>query len=260
MEEFVALRRNCQIGAKAAQNIRGSLTIFEKLCGADKFDHVIVGSLFCSGVIRYAKPFSQTKSADGDARYPSKLLSDAPGFSTEKHEQIILLRNTLIAHDDFTKIEPRLLFMSINPSGTDFSIPMSIAVANKCISHPSNDEDIQAIKKHVSAAFSAITNILWDDIAKLRALIIDKPSCLADAPYKGHYGTVDIPTSGIKLDRPDFSNDPWLVPTHPDFSLVQNGFRYEQLRVQRDFNGPEVIKLPNGDEFHISPREGGSRP
>ena len=143
--------------------------------------------------------------------------------------------------------------MSLNPTGTDFIIPTAIAIANKCVSHPAEIKDIEAIKKHVTATFNSITSELWTDLAKLRALVIADPSRLAEAPYRAHYGTFDVPATGARLNRPDFSADPWLVPTEPDFSFVQSGFRYEQLRVQRDFNGPEIVKLPNGDEFHFTP-------
>lgn len=47
-------------------------------------------------------------------------------------------KHTLVAHNDFNHISPRILTMCICPQDTNFQIPVSITVANKSISHPAD--------------------------------------------------------------------------------------------------------------------------
>jgi hypothetical protein len=256
MNDFEACRRDCQIGAKAVQNLLAAWTIFRRLCSDESFDSLLTSSLFATGVMRYAKPFTQARMEGGSGRYPLARLEATPSFSREMHAQLMSLRDTLIAHDDFTKIEPKLLFISIRPGPGKFSVPVQICVSNKCVSHPADRKDIEPIRDHAGLALRAITDFLGSDLGKLRNIALADPSGIPKPKYTNLYDTMNVPAGGAHFQFPDLNNDVWLVPSEPDFSLVQNGFRYDQMRIEWRFGGPEVIKLPDGCQLHIAPKKG----
>jgi hypothetical protein len=254
MNEFHARRRNCQIGTKAIQNVHGSQTLLERLITNNNYDEIVTASLFSTAVIRYAKPFLTTKTEAGETRYSIKDLKRAAGFVCDIHEQLISLRNTLIAHDDVTQIEPRMLFAWLGISGSCIKIPTQITIANKCVSYPAARCDLQAITSHVRSAYKKMCELLSADIEQLRHFIISNPGCLDDAPYTANYGSQEIPAGGKTITPSDYNNDPWLIVPTPDFSVVQNGFRYEHMQLERNFFGPEVIKLENGETVRLTPK------
>jgi hypothetical protein len=52
------------------------------------------------------------------------------------HDHIITVRNTLVARDDFEQIEPRMLGTSLRLENSSVAVPLSIIIANKCVSLP----------------------------------------------------------------------------------------------------------------------------
>ncbi len=255
MNDFLRFRRNCQLGVKAYQNIRVSLLAFERLCTLiDSDDSLLLSSIFHMGVIRYAKPFLNAEAGTGVVRYPIKWLKKTSGFSMNVHEHLIMVRNTLIAHDDFDQIEPRLLTFGFTPEGSTNHILTSIVVGNKCIAYPADLDSTRKIQHHIAVALSSVQQKLFDDLGGLRFVRMTHPDQARQAErYSQHYGTQEIPAGGTRLTQPDFMNDKWLDVEEPDFSAIHNGFRYEGIRIRRDFYGPEKFQMPNGDEFEIMP-------
>lgn len=255
MDEFTRCRLDCQMGIKAYQNIRASVSSFERLCSAvDSDDHLLISSYFHKAVISYSKPFIGGATTDGLARYPIKHLKKTADFSGSMHEHLLEVRNTLIAHDDFVQIEPKILSFGFSLEGADFQIPTTIITSNKTISHPADLDGALKMQKHVKAALIGIQNKFGEDITRLRKIGLEKPEQKQKAEqYSKHYGKSKISESGSQLTPPDFSKDSYLNTREPDFSDVHNGYRYEEIRIRIDFNGPERIKLPNGYEVEISP-------
>ncbi len=255
MNEFLLCRRDCFISIKAFQNVRAALYSFERLCAlVNSKDDILVSSFFYMGVIRYAKPFLRARSSSGFLIYPISQLKKRKDFSLNIHNHIIEIRNTLIAHDDFEQIEPRILSFGIKPEGLDITIPTSVTIANKCISHLADLGGALRIKEHISNVFRAIQDKLSSDIKRFREISIKRPEQAKEAErHSKNYGKVHIPIGGKHLNPPDFMNDEWLNPVEPDFSEVHSGFRYENIKARMDFWGPESIKLPNGDVHVITP-------
>ena len=254
MNEFSRCHTQCLLGVKAYQNVRAALMSFERLCtlaGSD--DHILVSSFFHTGVIRYAKPFTSTISKSKKILYGYKKLKSQAGFSEDLHKHILNVRDTLIAHDDLDQIEPRVLSHGISMAPSNLNIPVTLAIANKCISHPADLLGAQKLKSHIAATLSGIEKNLFDDLGILRSIIISHPDQASEArKYKRHVGQVDIPADGARLAQPDINNEPWLNPNEPDYSTIHNGFVYETLRFKRDFHGPETIQLPDGTSINIS--------
>lgn len=256
MNEFERIRRDCRLGVKTWHNLSSSLSAFERLCHlVDLNDHLILSSLFYMGVIKYAKPFLNNDSGSGLISYPIKTLRKESGFRLDIHKHLVSIRNTLIAHDDFKEVFPTILTTNMRMGGTDFDIIISITMSNKCISHPSDLSVVAIFKEHVSAALDGTVVKLMDDLARFRKCVMDDPT-LAESGCKNSRlveKKMSIPPGGRAFVFPDLSSDPWLDVDEPDFSGIHNGFRYEEIKFQRDFSGPEEIILPNGDRLVLTP-------
>jgi hypothetical protein len=244
-----------KLGIKAYQNLVGSLHAFDRFAALiPTGDHILLSSVFCFSVVKYAKPFVETETPFGKTRYPVRHLKAEQGFDYAMHTHLLELRNTLVAHDDLESIEPRILqfCLSVNPSG--FSIPVSVAVSNKCLAYPINSESTLKLKIHVEACVRGALNKIHSDLAKIRDAALKHPEQTAEGiRYKKDYGQAKIEETGSQLQPPDFMTDEWLNSNEPNFSHIHNGLLYEELRIRRDFYGPEQIRLPDGSEIHISP-------
>lgn len=255
MNEFSRCRRDCFLSIKAYQNVRASLLAFEKLCSAlHTNDNFLLSSFFYMGVVRYAKPFLNNRSESGNITYPIKQLKKNSSFSLEMHEHILELRNTLIAHDDFEQIEPRILTAGLQPSQIDFLIPTTIWMSNKCISYPSDLKGSIKLKEHVAVTLSSIQQKLTEDITRFRKVLIDFPEQAKKAKkYEQHLSKTNIPVSGATFISPGYTNEKWLDTPEPTFAEIHNGYHYESIQMKQDFTGPETIQLPNGMTVIITP-------
>lgn len=246
---------DAKLGIKAYQNLVGSLNAFDRFASLiSTSDHILLSSVFCYAVVKYSKPFVETQTPFGKTRYPIRHLKSEKGFDSLVHDHLLDLRNTLVAHDDLESIEPRILQfgLSINPSG--FYVPVSVAVSNKCLAYPIASESILKLKVHVEACGQGVLKKFNMDLAKIRDVTL-KSQEQADegVRYKRNYGQANIEGTGSRLQPPDFMSDEWLNNNEPNFSYIHNGLLYEELRMRRNFYGPERIKLPDGSDLDISP-------
>lgn len=255
MNAHTQANNDAKLGIKAYQNLVGSLHAFDRLIALiPSGDHILLSSVFCFAVVKYAKPFIETETPFGKTRYPVRHLKTEKGFDNAMHTHLVELRNTLVAHDDLESIEPRILqfFLSVNPSG--FCIPVSVAVSNKCLAYPINSESTLKLKTHVEACTKGALNKIHSDLARIRYAALKHPEqAIEGARYKRDYGQTRIEATGSQLQPPDFMTDEWLNSNEPNFGHIHNGLLYEELRLRRDFYGPERILLPDGNEIRISP-------
>lgn len=255
MNKYEKILLDCKVGIKAFQNLNASSMGFARMVDLAKSeDPILMPSVFYWSVIRYAKPFLNSKFEGGNICYPIKNLKKAVGFSNQIHEHLMEVRNALVAHDDFTEISPRLLKFGIQVPGEDFFIPTSIAISNKCISFPNATSTVQQMQIHATASCNAVYARLNDNIAELRALTLSNPAiAMQDAKYKKHYGDTTIKNGGSTMNPPDFMSDTWLDAQVPDYSGIHNGYMYEEAKIKLDFHGPEKIVTPSGLEYFFSP-------
>ncbi|HXU92263.1 MAG TPA: hypothetical protein VFP33_01270 [Gallionella sp.] len=246
---------DAKLGIKAYQNLVGSLQGFDRFLSLiPTKDHILLSSVFCFAVVKYAKPFVDTKTSLGTTRYPMRHLKSEAGFDAALHNHLIELRNTLVAHDDLESIEPRILQMCMSVEPTGFNIPMAIGLSNKCLAYPIASESVVKLRTHVEASVQGVLNKVHLDLARVRDAALKYPEQAAqEQRYQKHYGQDRIEKDGSYLQPPNFMNDEWLNSNAPNFSHIHKGLLYEELRVRRDFCGPERIKLPDGSEVEISP-------
>lgn len=255
MNEFFRCRRDCQLGIKAYQNIHSSLQALKRLCDLiDSDDRLYTSSMFYMGVIRYAKPFESTRTGKGDVCYQLKWLTKMPDFSVDVHKHLITLRRTLIAHDDFTQIEPRIVGFSLGHEGVSDRLVTSLIISNKCVACPIDRSSTEKIRDHISIALKGVLQKLCEDLGRLRDIERKHPDQARQAQkYYRDCGKIEIPKEGTRLTQPDVSGESWLDIPDPDFSAVHNGFRYEEVKVRVNFHGPDEIRLPDGGSLRITP-------
>lgn len=255
INKYELLCLDCKLGIKTYQNLVGSFNAFERLSSAfNTHDHTTLSSLFTHAVIKYAKLFVETSTLSGKKTYPIRTLKAEENFSTEMHKHLLSVRNTLVAHDDFDSIEPKILQGCMGIHGSSLAIPLTIGLSNKCLSYPDSKVTVEKMRLHVAACVNGALKKLEADIAAMRKIgLVHPEQAESGAKYNRNYGPMSLDPSGESLNPPNFMADEWLNPGHPDFTSVHNGFVYEELRVRADFNGPETIPLPEGGYIEINP-------
>jgi hypothetical protein len=255
--EKEALKRNyrdCALGVKAFQNLTGASKAFERLKNIlHRHDTLLISSIFHYGIIKYSKPFSQTNYKDGQkVIYPIKAIKNAPNFSMTTHEHLLELRDTLVAHDDFDQIGPRLLLATFVPNGTTFSIPTELKFANKCILFPNSTEETEQVYQHTRAVLSAVEEKLMNDLNEYRKKLIGfSPEILKEVTdYEREIGEFKL-DDGVLTPPVEAFNDSWIDPEEPVFS--NNGYLYEATFIRRQFYGPEKLTMPNGETITVEP-------
>ena len=250
-KRFEQINRDCKLGIKAFQNIHAASLGFAKMLElATTNDPILMPSVFHWAVIRYVKPFLESKfEGTGPVRYSIKHLKGVEGYSTPIHDHLILIRHTLVAHDDFVEIPPRILTCGMNSKEGGWYIPTSIVASNKCVAFPKDPAVVEKMYLHSMACLNGVHTKLMNDMEALRDLTIAEPQhALAGAKYTKDYGELKIEPGGTTAQLPNYSNDEWLNVPEPDYSALHNGYQYENARVNRDFPGPEQISLPGGEE------------
>ena len=242
-----------KLGAKALQNMQSSASYFDRmLTFQSAAEAQILSALFTAGVIRYARPFSQSSDGKGHRAYPLKALKKADGFDLKVHQHLVGIRNTLVAHDNLEAIEPKVLTgylrLFIQTTLATFDVPVSIGVSNKCVAFPLDRAAVTTMRDHAVACTNAIHAKVQVDIERLRDEGILDPAA-ADARVK--YNAPVEPSEPGPQVLPNFAGDPWFTPEHPDFSEVHNGFYYDVFQVQRVFNERRRVQLPDGNWANV---------
>lgn len=241
-EKFAALHKNCKLGVKAFQNLRSSETRITRML--DYFvqgDNELLSALFSAAIVSYAKPFLESNIGTVNVVYPIKnLKKNCHSFDIELHKHLIKIRHSVVAHDDFNYIDPKLLQVGVDANG--LFIPTTMIMSNKCISYPSKVKFLKTILEHVSATKECIYLKLRDDLTLLRKQIIEHPNTVKKSQYEQDFGDANNP----KQDISNIKNDTWLDLPAPQFESAEKEYRYEAVRVGKDFTAYEKIEVGNG--------------
>jgi len=245
---------DAKVTLKAYQNLVGAHQGLEKLLSlVQSNDLVLLSSVFCFAVVKYGRPFVDTKASGRTTRFSLGTLKRTPGFVASIHKHILELRNSLVAHDDLDSIEPRILTLFFGVGEPATPLPMSVVASNMCLAFPNSRPAIEAFRDHVAACVRGTQSKLDADFARIHQAALDNPSDAREgARYEKNYGPASL-ISGSQLQPPDIMKNEWLDTEPPPFSHVHNGFHYETLRVRRDFT--VRITLPNGKILEITPSQ-----
>lgn len=241
---------DAKLGIKALQNLSASVNCFERMLANDVAqDRLLLSSLFSSAVVRYAKPFGNQSDGKGNRAYKTKWLKTQTGFSDAVHKHLIDIRNTLVAHDDISIIEPRLMTMTLNVGGSPAMT--SAGVSNKSLAYPVDHSVVTLILAHARACVAGVHQQLDSDLARVRDEFLKDPVAANSKARFWESGT-DISLSGDnKALLPDLGAFSWFTPETPDFSEMHNGFMYEEFRHTKHFLGPHRVQQPDGTYIDI---------
>ncbi len=103
------------------------------------------------GVVSYARPFV------GDRPFPKRLISKQPGFRDDIHQQLIELRQKLIAHSDAEFAPGRLLIgmLNLKVDSSRARVPTSAVVMVRNLHTLGDFELAKAYLAHSEAALQA---------------------------------------------------------------------------------------------------------
>lgn len=138
-QELRRAKYDCLRWLKGFQNIQRSELFMKRFAEmANSPDHHTKEALFQAAIVSYAKPFTETETGQGRAILPVKPLKDDPSFEVDMHKHMMDLRHKLIAHDDFTAIEPKYAWVSLVDSSDPNGVlaPFQAYLRNSCISEP----------------------------------------------------------------------------------------------------------------------------
>jgi hypothetical protein len=211
---------DAKLGIKALQNMATCVKYFELMAATR--DQWMLSSLFCAGVVRYGRPFSQPAAGRGNRAYPEKHLKRRPGFRQDVHEHLIGIRNTLVAHDDIESIEPKLL--TTGATVGDSFLMATISVSNKCLAYPIEGATMALMLEQARICAAGIDAKLADDLVRVRDECQRDPDTTRAGSKFSQSGEATL-SQGQAVAVPDFTQHPWFTPDHPNFSAVHNGFK-----------------------------------
>ena len=233
---------DAKLGIKALQNMAACVKYLELMASTQ--DPWLLSALFCSAVVRYARPFSQPPAGRGSRAYSEKMLKRRAGFLPEVHKHLMGIRNTLVAHDDMESIEPK--FLTTSATVGDSLLMASISVSNKCLAYPIEGATAQMMLSHARACVEGIDEKLAEDLGRAREEGQRDPASMNVGVKFSRSGTTEL-SEGRGAAVPDFTHDPWFTPDHPNFSSVHNGFVYDELRYKKDYFGTFRVTMPDGN-------------
>lgn len=255
MNSYERASQDVKVTLKAYQNLMGAHQAFLRLASLTQSgDALVLQSVFSFAVVRYVRPFVDTKTSSGTTRFSLKALKSTPGFVATIHDHLLELRHGVIAHDDLHSIEPRILMMCLHLKAHATSIPVSVSASNMCLAFPAEISTVESFCTHVSACAQGAHEKLYSDLARVRQMALENPAdARAGARYEKDYGPA-VAGNGSWFQPPNVEKDEWLQVGPPNFAHARAGFHYETLQIRRDFNGPEKITLPNGKVIEIKPQ------
>ena len=128
-------------------------------------------------------------------------------------------------------------------------------ITNKSLSYPKSYSAILSYGDHIKATLKGVESILLENIVRLRDITIENPRYLKEASKRVvNYGGGKLASSEFtKINSSEDTNASHLDVDTPDFSELHEGFHYDEATFLKEFNGPEKIKLPDGNTIEIKP-------
>lgn len=175
---------------------------------------VLRSALHSAAVTAYAQAFTDARTRDGAVRYRAGPLKKAPGFDTKLHDDLMELRNELIAHADYAKLPPAMDMQRIG------DLPVAMTVKVKRLGGVRSLPLAERYRRHFRACITAIETMLDQELREL-----------ADEARK-HFGafnaTHNVPEAAVDLKHTEKFEDlpPGLEVREPTFKDDLDGYDY----------------------------------
>jgi hypothetical protein len=230
LARFEKLRRRCNQHYRALGSIGMAHNYAVRLCEAwDALDEVIKSALHVAAVVAYTRPFTAAITKTGKLQYPVRDLKREPGFDTGLHDHLLVLRDQLIAHSDYTLLRSTMFFQQIGDEGN--VLPLAIGMNVKRLIGVENRELAQKYEKHFSLCAKRIARTFEAEFVQFARLVRDHPEYFDQ--------TKTLPTEKIELSQsPNLqlmrgpSGSAGDVE-EPEFAPQFAGYKYQKLTYQR---------------------------
>src|SRR5215813_6596033 len=229
--------------AKAIDGFAAARRSFQKLIDlGPNGDPDLTAALHTSAVINYARPFVNNTRADGvRVAFPKNVVKGHTNYVEEVHQELIDLRQKLVAHSDRDYVDGRLfrklVALEIEGEHTEFLVGATVAtltvqtlhdmaLAGRFLSH------ITAVEE---AASTAATKRLEDFVrAGQRFPEQHNSARSADAKRRITTGRFEMTPDEPTVDVPVQMLNPHAVLTQPPLKLGSGGYVFRGFVVQVD--------------------------
>ena len=252
LDELQKAKRDCLRWLKSLHNFHRAGHFVDRFCHIQDSDDHIKEALFQVAVVSYAKPFTSAETSTGMTSQPIKPYRQMLGFDYSIHKHLMQLRHKLIAHDDYTEIEPKLTWVSISGAlnSNNALIPIQANLRNSCISYPQDIDHSNQILTHIKASCEGTLQLLAAQVVETRRLILANPK-------EAGIIFVERPDSQIAVISGDgetskFTLDLSAVDTHPALDVTtryqspnSGNYRHTTINVRINFSGKYEISDGN---------------
>jgi hypothetical protein len=256
VEWFRHRRRALIEHLKAIDDFGSAARSFRKLIEVGQSgDADVHAALHAAGVISYTRPFS------GPVSFSKRLISKEPGFRNNIHDQLIVLRNKLIAHSDAEFADARLFLKTLrvnNASGSARSSPIGAVVMARNL-HTVHDVQLAtACLTHTEAALRAASDSMSGELQVYAAAVSEYPeSYAAHRAEKPDAMKINAGNFSLNQDQPAVAipralPDPNKLLSLPPLKLGSDGYVYRVLLYAIEITGSLSFKMPDGTDLEVS--------
>lgn len=175
------------------------------------------------------------------------------------HKHLLLeLRDTLIAHDDLTEVEPTFVWLQLQDDllKVSASVPFQAYLRNKCIGFPVDFESSSKIQSHIEAALMGAVSFLDQKIVGLQKMIaIDPASWMPLREVKpAVLGSIvgDGVSTSFQIDLTAVETHPLLDNEIPNPPTSLKAYHYSTFNFCVKFDGRQEF----GDSNYVDIRHG----
>jgi hypothetical protein len=125
---------------KAVDSFGAAARSFQKVVETRDADTEVSAALHTAGVVHYGRPFSNNRG--GRVPFTKKVIKDHPKYDDQIHEQLMVLRNKLIAHSDQDYVDTRLFAKMVNIDRDDLgrlTVLAGVSLVTKTVHSLHND-------------------------------------------------------------------------------------------------------------------------
>jgi len=190
------------------------------------------------------------------------LIKRQSGFDEEVHEELIYLRDKIVAHSDAAYVDARVLVKRL----TNFTFERKRGIENLVLGavvmmnavHILTDQNLAArMQAHVQSAAEAMITLLEDELEDYGRAGNEFPGIFRTVHSEGTLGrsfneeTVVIPVNAGTVHLPRTVPDPFQVLLRPPLQLGGDGYDYRSTGIGVDLIGSAAVKLDDGSEITI---------
>jgi hypothetical protein len=224
-------------------------------------DDEVGAALHTSGVVNYGRPFSNNKSGKNGVRttFGKKVIRGHPNYDESIHQQLLDLRNKLIAHSDGDYSDGRLFrkLLSLNIGLDRIELLIGASVLTQTV-HLLHDTTLRQrclthVKAAEEAAYAAAIKRLEEFVEAGREFpdAINAACAVSDRKPPINVGNFHLSSDKPAAHMPFTTLNPHAVLNFPPLVVGPDGYAYRGLSLQIDLAGMLTWQKDDGSEGQI---------